>query len=75
MTASTVAPAATALFDSDEIRVDGHDKVSGRMAYTADIARPDTLWAAYTISPYAYARVRAVDTRAALVFTAMTEAG
>jgi hypothetical protein len=33
MTPSTVAPAATALFDSDESRVDGHDKVSGQMAY------------------------------------------
>jgi len=66
MTRTSVAPATTTVFAVDEIRVDGRDKVSGQMAYTADIRRPDTLWAAYAISPYAYARVKSIDKTAAL---------
>jgi CO/xanthine dehydrogenase Mo-binding subunit len=48
-----------------ERRVDGRDKVSGRMQYTADIKRPGMLWAAFATSPYAHARIRSVDVRAA----------
>ena len=49
----------------DERRVEGRDKVSGRAKYTADVAREDTLWAAYAESPHAHARIRAIDVRAA----------
>jgi CO/xanthine dehydrogenase Mo-binding subunit len=48
-----------------ETRVDGLAKVTGRMQYTADITRPGTLWAAFTTSPYAHARILAIDTSAA----------
>jgi CO/xanthine dehydrogenase Mo-binding subunit len=59
----TANPAA--VFDQDEIRVDGHGKVSGRTKYTADIHQPNMLWAEYTRSPFAYAKIRKIDTRAA----------
>jgi CO/xanthine dehydrogenase Mo-binding subunit len=58
--------AATELFSHAETRVDGRDKVSGRTRYTADIVRPQTLWAAFTTSPYAHARIRSIDTSPAL---------
>jgi CO/xanthine dehydrogenase Mo-binding subunit len=50
---------------TDEIRIEGRDKVSGRLKYTADIVRPNTLWAAFTTSPHAHARVVRIDTTAA----------
>ena len=53
------------LLASAETRVDGRDKVTGRLQYTADIKRPRMLWAAFTTSPYAHARIVDVDTRAA----------
>lgn len=53
-------------FKSNEIRTEGHDKVSGRTKYTADMRRPDTLWAAFTISPYAHAKIVSIDISAAL---------
>jgi CO/xanthine dehydrogenase Mo-binding subunit len=60
------APRATpALFDEPEIRVEGRDKVSGRMQYTADTKRPNMLWAAFATSPFAHARIVKIDTRAA----------
>ena len=56
----------TSLFDVPEIRVEGRDKVSGRMQYTADTKRPNMLWAAFALSPYAHARIISIDTTAAL---------
>lgn len=53
------------LFSQPETRVDGREKVTGRQQYTADLARPNMLWAAYTTSPYAHARILRIDTRAA----------
>ncbi|HXP92785.1 MAG TPA: xanthine dehydrogenase family protein molybdopterin-binding subunit [Candidatus Binatia bacterium] len=50
-----------------EYRVEGHDKVSGRMKYTADLQRPGMLWAAFAVSPHAHARIRKIDTGAAKV--------
>jgi CO/xanthine dehydrogenase Mo-binding subunit len=58
-------PSATEIFRTDELRVDGRDKVSGRAQYTADVRRPNGLWAAFAISPYAHANIVRVDTRAA----------
>ncbi len=57
---------ATAIFDTDEIRVEGRDKVSGRTQYTADVRQPNCLWAAFAISPYAHANIVRIDTAAAL---------
>jgi CO/xanthine dehydrogenase Mo-binding subunit len=66
MTPAAVAPRrAGGLFDVDEIRVEGRSKVSGKTAYTADIRLPDMLWAAFTTSPLAHARIVAIDTSAA----------
>jgi CO/xanthine dehydrogenase Mo-binding subunit len=58
-------PANTALLDTNEIRVDGRSKVLGEAVYTADIQLPNALWAAYTRSPYAFARIISIDTSAA----------
>jgi CO/xanthine dehydrogenase Mo-binding subunit len=56
---------ATELFSFAETRIDGRDKVTGRMQYTADITRPNMLWAAFTTSPFAHARILSIDTSAA----------
>ena len=53
-------------FGRAETRVDGRDKVTGRLQYTADMRRPQTLWAAFATSPFAHARIVAIDTAAAL---------
>jgi CO/xanthine dehydrogenase Mo-binding subunit len=39
--------------------------VSGQAKYTADVTRPDCLWAAFAISPYAHANIVRIDTSAA----------
>ena len=64
----TLTPAAvraTNALAGDEIRIEGREKVSGRAQYAADVRRPDTLWAAFATSPYAHARIVAIDTAAA----------
>ena len=43
-------------------RVEGAEKVSGALCYTADHYRPGTLWVKVLRSPYAHARIRRVDT-------------
>jgi len=53
------------VLSGNEIRIDGRDKVSGRMMYTADLHRPNELWAAFATSPYAYAKILRIDTTAA----------
>jgi CO/xanthine dehydrogenase Mo-binding subunit len=66
MTTTITGPRTTrSLFDEPEIRVEGREKVSGRMQYTADMKRPDMLWAAFATSPYAHARIVKIDTAAA----------
>jgi len=42
-------------------RVEGNDKVTGSSAYSADIMRPDTLWAGFLRSPYPHARILNID--------------
>ena len=42
-------------------RVEGESKVTGNSAYSADIMRPDTLWAGFLRSPYPHARVVRID--------------
>ena len=42
-------------------RVEGESKVTGSSTYSADIMRPDTLWAGFLRSPYPHARILNVD--------------
>jgi CO/xanthine dehydrogenase Mo-binding subunit len=60
-----VGSTAAGVLTVPERRVDGHDKVSGRMQYTADVKRPGMLWAAFTTSPHAFATIRRIDVNAA----------
>jgi CO/xanthine dehydrogenase Mo-binding subunit len=62
---TTIARPQSGLFSDNEIRVEGRDKVSGRLEYTADIKRPNILWAAFTTSPHAHAKILRIDTSAA----------
>src|SRR5262249_22930980 len=55
----------TGILSVPERRIDGRDKVSGRMQYTADVKRPGMLWAAFTTSPHAFATIRSIDVSAA----------
>jgi CO/xanthine dehydrogenase Mo-binding subunit len=65
MTTTRSLTTADDLLRGDEMRLDGRDKVSGRMQYTADFAPPGLLWAAFTTSPYAHARIVSIETSAA----------
>lgn len=66
---TTIAPpparSARERFAEPEYRVEGHLKVTGSAQYTADIAVPGMLWAAFATSPYAHARIVSIDTSAA----------
>ncbi|MGP1674268.1 MAG: hypothetical protein ACTS8Z_03515, partial [Candidatus Limnocylindrales bacterium] len=44
-----------------EERIDAHDKVSGRTRYSADLSRPDALWARTLRSPHPHARIVRID--------------
>ncbi len=56
---------ATEIFKTDDVRVEGRDKVSGAAKYTADVRRPNCLWAAFAMSPFAHAKIISIDTTAA----------
>jgi CO/xanthine dehydrogenase Mo-binding subunit len=56
---------ATEIFKTDDIRVEGRDKVSGQAKYTADVRQPNCLWAAFATSPFAHAKIVRIDTTAA----------
>lgn len=62
---STITTTGESVFATDEIRTAGREKVSGRMKYTADVAKPNALFAAFAISPFAHARILRIDTTAA----------
>jgi CO/xanthine dehydrogenase Mo-binding subunit len=47
------------------VRHDGLDKVTGRANYGADLSLPGMLHGVVVRSPYAHARIRSIDTRAA----------
>jgi len=47
------------------LRHDGIEKASGKAKYTSDIKRPNMLHVAVAVSPYANARIRAIDAAAA----------
>ena len=42
-------------------RVEGQSKVTGTCAYSADIMRPDTLWAGFLRSPHPHAHILKID--------------
>ena len=48
------------------VRHDGHDKVTGRAVYGADVRLPDTLYGKVLRSPHAHARILSIDTSRAL---------
>ena len=48
------------------VRHDGHDKVTGRAVYGADVRLPDTLFGKVLRSPHAHARIVSIDTSKAL---------
>ena len=43
------------------IRHDGHDKVTGKARYGADIHLPGLLYARTLLSPHAHARIRSIN--------------
>ena len=47
-------------------RLDGREKVTGRARYTADVQLPGMLYARRVVSTVAHARVKAIDTAAAV---------
>lgn len=54
-----------AFLGTNEARIDGRGKVSGKTKYTADYTREGMLWAAFVASPYAHAKIVSIDTAAA----------
>jgi CO/xanthine dehydrogenase Mo-binding subunit len=42
-------------------RVEGKSKVTGKAIYSADVMRPDMLWAGFLRSPYPHTRVLKID--------------
>jgi CO/xanthine dehydrogenase Mo-binding subunit len=42
-------------------RVEGQSKVTGTCVYSADVMRPDALWAGFLRSPYPHARILKID--------------
>ena len=66
MSTNVAAPRqAGAVFGTNERRIEGRDKVSGKQKYVADIQRPGMLYGAFTASPYAHAKILRIDTTAA----------
>ena len=63
--ASWPPPAERALLGKSIKRIDGPDKVQGKAKYSYDIIRPGMLYGRILGSPYARARVKAVDLSAA----------
>jgi CO/xanthine dehydrogenase Mo-binding subunit len=53
---------ATARFASDEVRVEGHLKVTGQAKYTADFTLPGMLWAAFVPASVVHAKIVSIDT-------------
>jgi CO/xanthine dehydrogenase Mo-binding subunit len=62
---TTLNDEAAAILAAPEMRVDGAMKTTGRARYTRDVHLPDALWAKFLMSPFAHARILAIDTSAA----------
>src|SRR2546430_3209231 len=52
------------ILDAPERRVEGRDKVTGRARYAADVRIDGALEVAFLRSPFAHARIRAINTAA-----------
>ena len=68
MATTTIAPSTgviPALLGRDEPRIDGRGKVSGETKYSADFQREGMLWAGFTASVYARARIVKIDVETA----------
>ena len=61
----TTALGGPGLLASNETRIDGREKVSGRALYTADLTRAGMLWAAFVTSPHPHATIVRIQTEAA----------
>src|SRR5579883_2714771 len=59
------ATLSTTALERGERRIDGTEKVSGAAMFAADCRLPGMLWAAFTTSPLAHARIRTIDVSAA----------
>lgn len=53
------------LLATDEVRIEGREKVRGEACYAADFVKPNMLWAAFARSTVPHARIGAIDTAAA----------
>ena len=45
------------------IRPDGHDKVTGKANYAADLALPGMIWGKILRSPHAHAKIKGINTK------------
>jgi len=59
---TTTLTGTPSILGTDERRVEGRDKVSGRAKYAADFHREGMLWAAFVAGTLPHARIVAVDT-------------
>ncbi|MBI4218646.1 MAG: xanthine dehydrogenase family protein molybdopterin-binding subunit, partial [Chloroflexi bacterium] len=69
MVDAMVGPAASPRFKvigTRPIRPDGYEKVTGKAIYGGDVRVPGMVWGEVLRSPYAHARIRSIDTSAAL---------
>jgi carbon-monoxide dehydrogenase large subunit len=57
---------ATKTFGQSTLRIEDRDLLCGKARFVADIKMPGTLHAAFVRSPYAHARIAAIDKSAAL---------
>jgi len=48
-------------------RIEGSEKVTGKTVFTADVDLPGMLWGKVLRSPHPHARIRSIDTSAALI--------
>jgi len=58
---TNVADRTASVLGDPEYRVEGRDKVTGAARYAADVAMPGMLHVAFVASPYAHARIVAID--------------
>jgi len=64
-TATQTSQTLPSIFSSNELRIDGREKVTGEAQYAADFELPGMLHAAFTTSPYAHARIVSIDLKRA----------
>jgi CO/xanthine dehydrogenase Mo-binding subunit len=60
-----MSPDVSKAFAAPEYRVEGRLKVTGKARFAGDVIMPGMLWARFTRSPYAHAKIISIDTTAA----------